>query len=50
MYVQASLGPILPFLREDLSLDYGAAGLLFGAFALGVLFTGLLGDRPAHLL
>jgi fucose permease len=50
MYVQASLGPILPFLREDLSLGYGAAGLHFGAFALGVLFTGLLGDRPARLL
>jgi len=50
MYVQTSLGPILPFLREDLSLGYGAAGLHFGAFALGVLFTGLLGDRPARLL
>ncbi len=50
MYVQASLGPIIPFLREDLSLGYGAAGLHFGAFALGVLFTGLLGDRPARLL
>ena len=24
MYVQASLGPILPFLREDLSLGYAA--------------------------
>jgi MFS family permease len=50
MYVQASLGPILPFLREDLSLGYGTAGLHFGAFALGVLSTGLLGDRPARLL
>ena len=50
MYVQASLGPILPFLREDLSLGYGAAGLHFGAFALGALFTGSLGDRPARLL
>jgi fucose permease len=50
MYVQASLGPVIPFLREDLSLGYGAAGLHFGAFALGVLFTGLLGDRPARLL
>jgi fucose permease len=50
MYVQASLGPILPFLRKDLSLGYGAAGLHFGAFALGVLFAGLLGDRPARLL
>jgi MFS family permease len=50
MYVQASLGPILPFLREDLSLGYGAAGLHFGAFALGALFTGLLGDRPVRLL
>lgn len=49
MYVQASLGPVLPFLREDLSLDYGAAGLHFGAFALGVLFAGLLADRPARL-
>jgi fucose permease len=50
MYVQASLGPVIPFLREDLSLGYGAAGLHFGAFALGVLFTGLLADRPARLL
>ena len=50
MYVQASLGPVIPFLREDLSLGYGAAGLHFGAFALGVLFVGLLGDRPARLL
>ena len=50
MYVQASLGPVIPFLREDLSLGYGAAGLHFGAFALGVLFTGLLGDRPARFL
>lgn len=49
MYVQASLGPVLPFLREDLSLGYGAAGLHFGAFALGVLFVGLLADRPARL-
>jgi hypothetical protein len=49
MYVQASLGPILPFLREDLSLGYGAAGLHFGAFALGVLFTGLLGEPLGHL-
>jgi MFS family permease len=50
MYLQASLGPVLPFLREDLSLGYGTAGLHFGAFALGVLFTGLLGDRPVRLL
>lgn len=50
MYVQASLGPVIPFLREDLSLGYGAAGLHFGAFALGTLFTGLLGDRPVRLL
>ena len=49
MYVQASLGPVLPFLREDLSLGYGAAGLHFGAFALGVLFVGLLADRPVRL-
>jgi fucose permease len=50
MYVQASLGPVIPFLREDLSLGYGAAGLHFGAFALGTLCTGLLGDRPVRLL
>ena len=50
MYVQASLGPVIPFLREDLSLGYGAAGLHFGAFALGTLFTGLVGDRPVRLL
>lgn len=50
VYMQASLGPVVPFLREELGLDYGVAGLHFGTFALGVVLTGALADRPVRLL
>ncbi len=50
VYMQASLGPVVPFLRKELGLDYGVAGLHFGAFALGVVLTGALADRPVRLL
>jgi fucose permease len=45
LYLQASLGPLMPLLRDELGVGYAAASLHFSAFALGVLVMGLLGDR-----
>jgi len=39
------LGPITPFLREELKTTYTVAGFHFSAFAIGMLVAGLLGDR-----
>ncbi len=39
------LGPITPFLREELKITYTMAGFHFSAFAIGMLVAGLLGDR-----
>ncbi|MHB8133580.1 MAG: MFS transporter [Anaerolineaceae bacterium] len=39
------LGPITPFLREELYTTYTVAGFHFSAFAIGMLVAGLLGDR-----
>jgi fucose permease len=43
-YLQASLGPVMPFLRAELGLDYTVAGLHFAAFALGSVAVGLLAN------
>jgi fucose permease len=40
------LGPITPFLKDELSLSYTVASLHYTAFALGILLVGLFG----HLL
>lgn len=47
-YLQASLGPLMPFLRAELGLSYTVAGLHLSAFALGMVFAGLTGDQVAH--
>ncbi len=47
-YYQAALGPIMPFLRAELGLNYAAGGLHFSAFALGMILAGLSGDRFAR--
>src|SRR5215813_7558427 len=47
-YLQAALGPLIPFLREELTLNYTVAGLHASAFALGMVLAGLLGDRIAQ--
>jgi len=46
-YLQASLGPAMPFLRVELDLNYTTAGLHFSAFAFGAVLTGLFSDRWA---
>jgi fucose permease len=37
------LGPITPFLKEELRLSYTVSSLHFTAFAVGILFVGLFG-------
>jgi fucose permease len=44
-YTQAALGPLMPFLRSELSLSYTLAGLHLSAFALGMIGAGLTTDR-----
>jgi len=44
-YLQAVLGPVMPFLRHDLRLSYAAGGLHFSAFAAGMIVAGLAGAR-----
>lgn len=34
------LGPITPFLKEELGLSYTLSSLHFTAFAVGILFVG----------
>jgi fucose permease len=47
-YLQAALGPLMPFLRAELNLNYTLAGLHFSAFALGMVLAGVTGDRFAR--
>ncbi len=46
-YLQATLGPVMPFLGEELSMSYTVRGLHLSAFALGMILAGMLGDRVA---
>ncbi|MEW5959603.1 MAG: MFS transporter, partial [Chloroflexota bacterium] len=47
-YLQAALGPLMPFLRAELNLNYTVAGLHLSAFALGMIIAGLTAERLAH--
>jgi MFS family permease len=47
-YLQASLGPLMPFLRTELHLSYTIGSLHPSAFAIGAIVTGLIGERIAH--
>lgn len=49
-YMQSSLGPIMPFLREELKLSYTVGGLHVTAFALGMILSGLIGAQIANRL
>ncbi len=44
-YLQAANGPLMPFLRSDLGINYTTGGLHFSAFAVGMITTGLTADR-----
>ncbi len=41
-YLQAILGPAMPFLKDDLKLEYWQAGLHPSAVALGVIVNGIV--------
>lgn len=47
-YLQAALGPLMPFLRPELALSYTLAGLHVSAFAVGMIAAGLTADRIAQ--
>src|SRR5690242_15311718 len=47
-FAQATLGPLLVFLRSELNLSYSTASLHVSAFAAGMLVSGSLGDRLAQ--
>jgi fucose permease len=44
------LGPITPFLKEELNLSYTVSSFHFTAFALGILLVGLAGHLPVQRL
>ena len=44
-FMETVLGPIMPFLRTELDVDYTTASLHFSAFAIGAVLLGLFGDR-----
>ncbi len=47
-YLQAALGPLMPFLAAELELSYTLRGLHFSAFALGMIIAGATADRAAR--
>lgn len=46
-FMQAALGPLMPFLSAELDLNFTVSGFHLSAFALGMVFSGLFGDRIA---
>lgn len=44
-YLQAVLGPLMPFLRAERGFGYVLASLHFSTFAAGGVLVGILGDR-----
>lgn len=49
-YMQASLGPTIPFLQKELSLNYTVVGLHSSAFAFGMILAGTSGEQVAKRL
>lgn len=47
-FVETSIGPLMPKLREELGLSYTVAGLHFVALSLGQIINGIWGDRVAR--
>jgi len=49
-FLQATLGPIMPFLRAELDLNYTIAALHLSAFAVGMIAAGMSADLLAARL
>lgn len=49
-YYMASFGPIVPFLRAEFHLNYTVSGFHLSAYALGVVLTGVFGERVTRRL
>lgn len=49
-YNQASMGPLMPFVRDELALNYTLTGLHLSMFALGMSIAGRFGDAFAQRL
>ena len=49
-YYQAGLGPLMPFLRDELNLSYTQGGFYPSAFALGMIGAGVGGASLAQWL
>jgi len=46
-YMIATLGPLMPFLRDELGMSYSIAALHPSAFAFGMIVAGMTGSRAA---
>lgn len=44
-YLETAIGPATPFLRDKLDLSYTAASAHFSFFAVGIILSGVFGDR-----
>lgn len=44
-YIAVSLGPLMPYLRAELGINYTIGALHFSAWALGIVCAGMLGDK-----
>jgi fucose permease len=44
-FVRSSLGPCMPFLRQELGFSYTIAAYHFSAISIGVIVAGCIGDR-----
>lgn len=44
-FSQSILGPLMPFLRSELHLNFTLGGLLPATLAMGLILSGLIGDR-----
>lgn len=47
-FSQSILGPLMPFLRSELRLNFTFGGLLPATLATGLILSGLIGDRLAR--
>lgn len=44
-YSQSIMGPIMPYLRDELGISYTVGGLHLSAFAIGMILSGTIGDK-----